>query len=51
MITAIYPDRSRKVHKIMKTVAVCPIFDVEFSPGDEFSAYMTGKSPSGEKSP
>jgi hypothetical protein len=48
MITAIYQDAPREVVTIMKTVPVCPIFGDDFSPGDEFSAHMTAKSPSGE---
>ena len=47
MITANYPDARRKVHMIMKTVPVCPIFDGDFSPDVEFSVYMTAKSPLG----
>jgi hypothetical protein len=50
MITATYPDARRKVAMIKKTVLVCPIFGDEFSPGDEFSVYMTAKSPSGGNS-
>jgi hypothetical protein len=50
MITATYPDARRKVHTIKKTIPVCPIFGGDFSPGDEFSVYMTAKSPSGENS-
>jgi hypothetical protein len=45
VITAIYPDGDRKVAMIMKSVVVCPVSGGEFSPGDEFSAYITGKSP------
>jgi hypothetical protein len=48
MITANYPAGCRKVDMIMKTDRVYPIFGVDFSPGDEFSAYITAKSPSGE---
>ena len=51
MITANYLDARVKVHMIMKTVTVCPIFDGDFSPDDEFSVYFTAKSPSSEKSP
>jgi hypothetical protein len=51
MITANYPDCSRKVATIMKTVRLCPIFDGDFSPGGEFSVYMTAKSPWSENSP
>jgi hypothetical protein len=47
MITANFRDGRRKIITIMKTMPVCPIFDGDFSLGDEFSAYMTGKSPSG----
>jgi hypothetical protein len=32
----------------LKIDPVCPIFGGDFSPGDEFSAYSTAKSPSGE---
>jgi hypothetical protein len=32
----------------MESGIVCPIFGGEFSPGGEFSVYMTAKSPSGE---
>jgi hypothetical protein len=35
---------------IMKSVTGCPIFGDDFSPDDEFSAYVTGKSPWSEKS-
>jgi hypothetical protein len=48
MITANYPDRRRKVHVIKETVLLCPIFGDEFSPGDEFPAYATAKSPPSE---
>jgi hypothetical protein len=48
MITANYLDGRREIHMIMKTVPVCPIFGGEFSPGVEFSVYITAKSPSGE---
>jgi hypothetical protein len=50
MITAICPDACRKVNTIKKTVGLCPIFDDDFSPGDEFSVYVTAKSPSGDNS-
>jgi hypothetical protein len=42
MITLNYRDACRKVHMIMETVAVCPIFGGDFSLGDEFSVYVTG---------
>jgi hypothetical protein len=45
MITAIYPGGCRKVHMIMKSVAVCPVSDGEFSLDGEFSVYTPGKSP------
>jgi hypothetical protein len=48
LITAIYPFRRQKVATIKKPGMLCPIFDDEFSPSGEFSAYMTAKSPSGE---
>jgi hypothetical protein len=50
VITANYPDTCREVVTIMKTVVVCPISDDDFSPGDEFSAYATAKSPSDDNS-
>jgi hypothetical protein len=50
VITAIYRDARRKVVTIMKSVAVCPISGGDFTPGDEFSAQVTAKSPSGENS-
>jgi hypothetical protein len=50
MITATYPDASRKLTTIKKTVPVCPVFGDDFSPAVEFSAYMTAKSPSGGNS-
>jgi hypothetical protein len=34
----------------MKTVRVYPVFGDDFSPGDEFSAQVTAKSPSSENS-
>jgi hypothetical protein len=49
VITAIYPDGRRKIGAIMETVRICPVFGDDFSPGDEFSAQETAKSPSGEK--
>jgi hypothetical protein len=48
MITANYPAARRIIHMIMKTAPVCPIFGGGFSPGDEVSAQVTAKSPSGE---
>jgi hypothetical protein len=50
VITAIYQDARRKIATIMKSVVVCPVSGGDFSPGDEFSAQQTAKSPSGEKS-
>jgi hypothetical protein len=50
MITANYPAGCRKVATIMKTARLCPIFGDDFSPGVEFSVYITGKSPSSENS-
>jgi len=41
---------AEKIHVIMKAVQIYPIFSGDFSPGDEFSAHVTAKSPSGEKS-
>jgi hypothetical protein len=35
---------------IMKSGTVCPIFGGDFSPGVEFPADATAKSPSGENS-
>jgi hypothetical protein len=34
----------------MKWMPEYPILDGEFSPGDEFSVYLTGKSPWNENS-
>ena len=45
------PGCPPKIHTIKKTVRLYPIFSGEFSPGDEFSVYMTAKSPSSEISP
>lgn len=48
MIAANYPSGRREITAIMKSGVVCPFFDDDFSPGDEFSAYIAAKSPAGE---
>ncbi len=50
VITATYPDARRKVAMIKESAPVCPFFGGDFSPGGEYSVYMTAKSPPSENS-